>query len=102
MAVFEQRDWLTSFSRTHMKSDRLVMSWCGASSFERGTARLPWAVVGKTALRPVDPMAQLDGRDAGHGSWGWIENQIWLQDEWTRGVGHYARVHEEPRRTDLH
>jgi len=24
------------------------------------------------------------------------------QDEWARGVGSYARVHEEPRRTHLH
>ena len=102
MAVFEQRDWLTAFSRTCTRSDKLIVSWCGASSFERDTARLPWAVVGKTPLRPADPMAQLDGGDAGCSSWGWIENQVWLQDEWARGEGSYARVHEQPRRTDLH
>ncbi len=102
MAVFEQRDWLTSFSRTCTRSDKLIASWCGASSFERDTARLPWTMVGKTGLRPADPMAQLDGGDAGCSTWGWIENQIWLQDEWARGEGSYARVHEQPRRTDLH
>jgi hypothetical protein len=37
-------------------------------------------------LRPTDPTADPDGTGVGFGGWGWIENQIWLQDDWDKGV----------------
>lgn len=84
MKLFEARDWLY-LSHGNFKN-QLHLIWCTAKDHEEDAERLGLAVVGKTTLRPTDPTADPDGTGVGFGGWGWVENQIWLQDDWDKGV----------------
>jgi len=76
MDVYERRNWL---HLTHGNfSGQLHLIWCAASSYKRDTKEHRILEVGRTQLRPDDPIA---GPSEGYSSWGWIENQIWLQHE---------------------
>jgi hypothetical protein len=80
MDVYETRNWLRL---THGNfAGQLHLTWCGASSYKRDTKEHRIFEVGKTQLRADDPTAKpFEVGGVGHSGWGWIENQIWLQQE---------------------
>lgn len=86
MALFEDRDWLY-LTHGNFKG-KLHLVWCSARDHEEDDTRPAITVVGTTALRPTDPTADPDavGTGVGFAGWGWVENQMWLQDYWDRGL----------------
>ncbi len=82
VADCERKEWLFLTHHAHNNSVHIV--WCENSEFEEH-AEL-FSVVGKVSLGSTDPSAELWGIGVPHGSWRVIENQIWLQDNWDKGV----------------
>ncbi len=88
--IYERRDWLFL---THGKwKNTLNIGWYASSTYADNTRDLSIVKVGTTLLRNSDPSADMNTPGTSYPSWGWIENQAWLQDQWDRRALTQART----------
>lgn len=82
MEICKKKDWLYLTHHNYRKKFHMV--WCDDLDYPESSHL--FKVVGKVELSEKDPKADFHAIGVPHGSWDVIENQIWLQDNWDKGI----------------